>query len=130
MSPSERARQVMTAARTDPAAAFQLAGWYHFGEEGLFQSPELTFRWELRAAELGYVDAQMNMAYKYSHGKGVAADDAAATAWYEKAAERGDRDAQYNLGVILAQGHRTPQSYELAARWYQRAADRGHTGAM
>jgi len=44
MAPSERARQVLTAARTDPAAAHRLAGWYEGGEEGLHQSVELAFR--------------------------------------------------------------------------------------
>jgi len=58
MAPSDRARQVMTAARTDPAAAHRLAGWYHGGEEGLHQSLELAFRWELRAAEGGHLEAQ------------------------------------------------------------------------
>ena len=130
MAPSERARQVMSLARTDPAAAFQLAEWYREGEQGLHQYPELAFRWELRAAEGGHVDAQVNTAYNYVHGEGVAVDDAATVAWYEKAAERGDRVAQYSLGVILAQGMGTPQNYELAAKWYQRAADQKHTPAM
>jgi len=43
MAPSERARQLLAAARTDPAAAQQLAGWYECGEEGLHQSVELAF---------------------------------------------------------------------------------------
>jgi hypothetical protein len=44
MAPSERARQALTAARTDPAAAHQLAGWYEGGKEGLHQAVELAFR--------------------------------------------------------------------------------------
>jgi len=130
MAPSERARQVMTAARMDPAAAHRLAGWYREGEEGLHQSLELAFRWGLRAAEGGHVHAQVNTACCYIEGLGVAVDDAAAVAWFEKAAERGDQEARYNLGVVLAKGKGTPQSFKLAAEWYQRAADRGHTSAM
>jgi len=121
----------MAAARTDPAAAHRLAGWYSGGEEGLHQSLELAFRWELRAAEGGHLDAQVNAACAYIEGAGVAVDDAAGVAWLEKVAEGGDRDAQYNLGVALAVGRNgTPQNYELAAKWYQRAADRGHADAM
>jgi TPR repeat protein len=125
MAPSERARQVMTAARTDPAAAHCLAGWYRGGEEGLFQSPGLAFRWELRAAEGGHLEAQSLVARAYKMGAGVVVDVAAATAWFGKAAERGYRSAQFNFGVALELGQGTPQNYELAATWFQRAVDQG-----
>ena len=130
MAPSERARQVMTAARTDPAVAHRLAGWYRGGEEGLFQSPGLAFRWEWRAAEGGHMEAQRCVAWAYYVGVGVKVDHAAAATWFGEAAERGDRDAQFNFGVALAQGKGTPQNFELAATWYQRAADQGDAGAM
>ena len=41
------------------------------GEEGLHQSPELAFRWGLRAAERGHVDAQFNTGVFYENGEGV-----------------------------------------------------------
>ena len=129
MAPSERARQVMTAARTDPAAAHRLAMWYVGGEEGLFQSPGLACRWSLQAAEGGHVDAQYNTGVYCLIGVGVTVDFEAAATWFAKAAERGNRSAQYNLGVLLAQGKGTPQNYELAAQWYQRAADQGYSSA-
>jgi hypothetical protein len=130
MAPSERARHVMTAARTDPAAAHRLAGWYRNGEEGLHQSLGLSFRWDLRAAEGGHLNAQYNTGVCYDTGKGVEVDNEAAVAWFKTAAERGDRAAQSNLGVALAKGRGTPQNYELAAEWYQRAAGQGYAIAM
>jgi hypothetical protein len=130
MAPSERAKQVMTAARTDPAVAHLLACWYGGGEEGLFQSPGLAFRWNLRAAEKGHVDAQFAAGCAYSNGEGVDLDSVAATMWFDRAAEQGDVNAQFNLGIRLEQGKGTPQNYELAAKWYQRAANQGQADAM
>ena len=121
---------MLTAARTDPAAAHLLARWYHRGEEGLHQSLESAFTWGLRAAERGHVGAQYDTACAYNEGVGVAVNDAAATTWFEKVAEQGNPDAQFNLGVALAEGKGTPQNYELAAEWYQRAADQGLARAM
>jgi TPR repeat protein len=87
MAPSERARQVMSDARTDPAAAHRLAGWYRGGEEGLFMSLELAFRWELQAAERGHIEAQYNMGICCLKGVGVTVDYEAAATWFAKAAE-------------------------------------------
>jgi len=98
MAPSERARRVLTAARTDPAAAHRLAGWYRGGKEGLHQSPGLAFRWELRAAKRGHVKAQGRVASAYNTGSGVAADHVAATAWFGKAASRADRAEGHGVG--------------------------------
>jgi len=117
MAPSELAKKVMTAARTDPAAAHRLVGWYRGGKEGLFQSPGLAFRWEMRAAERGHVEAQSWVGSSYDEGTGVEVDFEAAATWFEKAAEQGDIYAQYNLGFALEQGEGTPQNYELAAKW-------------
>jgi len=130
MAPSQRARQVMNAARTDLASAHRLAGWYRGGKEGLHQSLGLAFRWYLQAAEGGHLEAQVHMGCVYSVGEGVAVDYAAAATWFEKAAGRGDRVAQFNLGLALAHGTGTPQNFKLAAEWYQRAADQGYSSAM
>jgi hypothetical protein len=130
MALSERARQAMTDARTDPEAAHRVAGWYRGGEKGLLQSPESAFRLELRAAEGGHLEAQRCVAWAYYVGVGVKVDHAAAATWFGEAAERGDRDAQFNLGVAFRQGEGTPQNYELAAEWFQRAVDQGHSDAM
>jgi len=86
----------------------------------LFQSPELAFRWELRAADGGHLEAQSLVGWAYDGGEGVAVDYAAAAMWFEKAAERGNRLAQFNLGIIAFKllGEGTPQNYELAATWF------------
>ena len=131
MAPSEIARQVMTAARTDPAAAHLLATWYREGEEGLHQSAGLAFRWELQAAERGHLDAQGFLGCAYGAGEGVAVDYAAAATWLERAAGQGHSSAQYNLGIAYAEGTESVvQNFELAVEWYQRAADQSDGRAM
>jgi len=101
MAPSERARQVLAAARTDPAVACLLDRWYRGGEEGLFQSPGLAFRWDLRAAEGGHLVAQCKVGCAYDVGVGVEVGYEVAATWLTQAVERGDRSAQYNLGLSL-----------------------------
>ena len=108
MALSERARQVMAATRTDPAAAYFMAGWYRGGEEGLHQSQGLAFRWELRVAEGG----QSWVGWAYHAGVGVSVDYEASTTWYGKAAARGDRAAPFNLGSALVAASRS----DIAAR--------------
>ena len=49
-------------------------------------------------ADQGNADAQYGLAVLYSHGYGVAEDDAEAEKWYRKAAEQGDSAAQLTLG--------------------------------
>jgi len=88
MAPSEIAKQAMSDARTDPRAAHRLAGWYREGEEGLFQSPGLAFRWELRAAERGHVEAQSWVGWVYDAGEGVEVDHVTAVTWSQKVAEQ------------------------------------------
>jgi len=119
----------MAAACADSAAAHRLAGWYRGGEEGLPQSSELAFRWALRAAERGHVEAQYNTGLCYNTGEGVAADYEAAAMWFGRAAEQGERSAQFNLGFAVELGKGTPLNCELAAKWFQRAADQGATTA-
>jgi len=111
--------------------AHSLAGWYHRGEQGLYQSLGLAFRWELHAAERGHLDAQAYVGCAYSAGDGVAVNYEAAVTWFERAAGRGHLLSQYNLGCAFEIGRKgVEHSNKLAAEWYQRAADQGDARAM
>jgi TPR repeat protein len=86
----------------------------------LHLSSELAFRWDLRAAERGHVDAQVNMGVLYDHGEGVEVDYAAA-AWLKKAAGRGDRVAQLKLGAHLVRWGRLKRlETRVESVWFQR----------
>ncbi len=53
--------------------------------------------WYRKAAAQGYVLAQMDLAYMFEKGVGVAPDLDEARRWYEKAAAQGNADAQAKL---------------------------------
>jgi VWFA-related protein len=83
-----------------------------------------------KAAELGDVQAQYNLAVMYDTGRGVPQDYARAVVWYRKAAEHGFVRAQYNLALMYAGGQGVPQDYAQALAWYRKAADLGDAPAQ
>ena len=64
--------------------------------------------WFRKAAEQGFAEAQNNLGWMYSQGKGLAKDEAEAVRWYRKAAEQGLARAQHNLGVMYREGPSRP----------------------
>jgi hypothetical protein len=54
---------------------------------------EEAARWYLKAAELGYPDAQNDLAKLYEDGRGVARDNVRAYLWYRLAEEAGNPSA-------------------------------------
>ena len=86
---------------------------------------------DLRAsAEQGDAEAQNNLGFMYSIGKGVPQDDAEAVRWFRLAAEQGDAYAQYNLGRMYRYGEGVPQETAEAVRWFRLAAEQGHAYAQ
>ena len=69
-------------------------------------------------AEKGDMQAQVEMAYFYYHGKGVAQDRAEAAKWLGKAADQGSAYAQYNLGKMYATGNGVKKDPAEAVRYY------------
>jgi VWFA-related protein len=82
-----------------------------------------------KAAELGDVEAQYNLAVMYDTGRGVPQDYAQAVVWYRKAAENGLVRAQYNLALMYSGGQGVPQDFAQASAWYRKAADLGDAPA-
>ena len=81
---------------------------------------------DLRAsAEQGDAEAQNNLGFMYSIGKGVPQDDAEAVRWFRLAAEQGDAYAQYNLGRMYATGEGVPEDFVAAVAWYRKAGRAG-----
>ena len=86
---------------------------------------------DLRArADRGEADAQYKLGVMYSDGRGVAQDEAQATAWYRKAAAQGHSDAQFCLGVKYQNGLGLPKDDVQAVLWYCRAAENEHADAL
>ena len=83
-----------------------------------------------RSAEMGYVEAQLELASMYEDGCFGEEDYVMAAKWYRKAAEQGDVYAQWCMADLYEAGLGVPQSYDEAAKWYRKAADQGDADAQ
>jgi len=57
-------------------------------------------RWFQRAAELGFVDSQFNLAVLYERGAGVPQSLSGAYQWYAIAAAQGDKEAALRVAAL------------------------------
>lgn len=78
-----------------------------------------------RAAEAGDINAQVNLGWIYSSGKGIPADKTKAVKWYRLAAENGSLNAQMALGWIYFDGQGSERNLKESAVWYGKAAAQG-----
>ena len=87
--------------KLDPNARFKTRKKYEavsYLLVGISQSDEEAAKWMLKAAEQGYVDAEVFMAAMYDRGMGVKQSESEATKWYKKSAEQGNEMAKAVLG--------------------------------
>jgi len=82
-----------------------------------------------KAAQAGYVDAQVILATSYETGEGVQKNAAEAAKWYLKAAEQGDPDAQFGIGRMLLIGEGVEENEEEGLKWLSAASDQGQADA-
>ncbi|HEV3074587.1 MAG TPA: hypothetical protein VHB47_09240 [Thermoanaerobaculia bacterium] len=88
-------------------------------------SPE-ALEWCRKAAEQGYLPAQIEMAITYQTGMdGVTANQAAALFWHRRAAEQGFVDSQLFVGDAYAEGKGVTRDDAEAVSWYLMALGRG-----
>ena len=78
------------------------------------------------AAEKGMPEAQYNLGYCYSNGKGVEKDMVEAVKWLRKAAEKGMPEAQWAMAGCYAGGEGVEKDMGEAVRWARKAARQGH----
>lgn len=82
------------------------------------------------AADQGIAEAQGNLAWMYSEGRGVPKDDAEAVRFFRLAAEQGNSFAQGNLGWMYVRGAGVPQDFILAHMWFNLSAAQGEETAV
>ena len=80
----------------------------------------------MKAANLGFTEAQDRLGSWYRDGKNVSQDVVAATAWFRLAANRGHLASKINLGRILETLPGQANSLATAIGLYQEAASAGH----
>ncbi len=85
----------------------------------------------VRAAELGWADAQDHLGRLYATGDcGFPLDHSLARLWYGRAAEQGDTDAQYQFAFMVLLGEGGPADRETAYGWFLKAAKGGQQEAQ
>lgn len=83
-----------------------------------------------RNAELGYIDAQVELGIAYKEGIRVEQDFEQARRWLESASAQGDRFAQYELGQMYYYGTGVKQDYLNARELWIESAISGHDKAQ
>lgn len=81
-------------------------------------------------AEKGAAKAQMDLAYRYRDGKGVAKDDAEALKWAHMAADAGNADAMDFVGFVYLRGAVVKRRPEIAFGYFKAAAKESSQAAF
>lgn len=113
----------------DARSLFQIALLYRDGY-GIGVSYYLAFDYAMRAAEMGYANAQHYVADCYHSGCGVEKSMEKAFQWIKKAAESGQKAAQFNLSLLYRFGDGVEQSFTEMIKWLEKAADLGDYSAV
>ena len=79
-------------------AQAKIGAMYLLGKEGKEQDDKKAAEWMLKAANQGFLEAQVIVAAMYDRGIGMEMDVHKATAWYEKAAAQGHKPSLAILG--------------------------------
>jgi TPR repeat protein len=81
------------------------------------QNDEQAVSWFRKAAEQGYVPAQLTLGALCSEGRGVVRDVNEATRWFKRAAEQGSPLGQARYGIALARGEGVLRNIVEAWAW-------------
>ncbi len=81
-------------------------------------------------ANHGDVKAQLDLAYRYRDGKGVAKDEAGAMRWAHRAADSGNKGAMNFIGYAYLRGSAVKRSPEIAFGYFKAAAGKSAQAAF
>lgn len=120
----------LKAARQGFAQAQYKMGCFYISGAGRLSIREAA-DWDLKAAEQGLPQSQIDIADHYAYSiAGFPEDYDIAQKWYRKAAQRNYAWAQYALGKFYEDGLGGEPDFSKAARWYSKSADSGFSGAF
>ena len=91
--------QKQYAAAGNPFAQCALGLIFENGS-GVKQNFSQAADWYRKAADQGFVDAEINLGAMYEHGHGVKQDYSQAVQWYRKAADQGCTEAKQRLKLL------------------------------
>ncbi len=93
---------------------------------GVIQDLRKAFEFYMKAAELGDVEGEFQVAVAYSYGNGVRKNKKREVLWLRKAATQGHPGASSVLASIFAD----KDDIAEAAKWYRKAAESGNGDAQ
>jgi hypothetical protein len=106
-----------------------LAEDYFYGQHKV-QSYPLAFKWYLKAASQGSLNAQLKVATLFYDGLGTEIDFESAEKWFQLAAEQGNLEAQKIIAKMYFEGKTVSKNLYLAHYWYKQAAFQGDYKAI
>lgn len=89
-----------------------------------------AFEYFRKAAAQGFAPGQLNLAYAYERGEGVAKNDKKAFDLYLKSAESGYAVAEFRLGSMYFEGRGTEENTKKATEWLEKSAAQGYPNAQ
>jgi TPR repeat protein len=120
---AQGSQALLDAARLDAETLYELAGRVYAPE--IAESLPVAFQLYLQAANKGHADAQLQVAFRYRRGLGVATDVPHAIRWYQKAMASGSPYAAEDMGEIFEAGELVPKDLRRAAELYLKAVEAG-----
>ena len=106
--------------QTDAITQYDLGVQYR--RKGTPSDDKLAVEYLRRAAGQGYSNAQLDLGWMYTQGKGVEQDYAEAYKWYRKSADQGNVVAQTNIGNMYELGRGVSQDFAEAFKWYKKSS--------
>ena len=123
-------KMLLSASKGDYDSYYELGMAYYNGNFGLNFEPEEAFRWTMKAAKRGHIEAENTIGVFYAEGFYVEKNFEEAIKWYRQAALNGNVIAQSNLGNKYYFGEGVKQDLMQAIKWWSLAADQGYDHAQ
>lgn len=123
-------QMISYASKGDQDAQYDLGRAYFEGSSGLTIDNEEAFRWFLKAAKKGHIEAENFIGVFYAEGIYVEKNLTEAIKWYRLSALSGNVVAQANLGNRYYYGEGCKKDIAQAIKWWSLAADQGFDNAQ
>jgi TPR repeat protein len=107
---------------SDPEAMTNIGTLYNLGL-GVKRDDKAAADWYEKAAQLGFVLAQYDLANLYYTGQGRSRDLKQSARWYLAAAKGGHAKSQFYLAQMYESGEGVDRDENAALQWYGKAAD-------
>ena len=120
----------LAAAQNETQATYCLGIYHRTGAGGLERDDEKAFEYFSKAAELGLVNAQLQVARCYLEGSGVGVNDSAAVQWLEKAQNGDSAEAAFLLGTCYEAGRGVNKDLAQAVKHFSQAAEQNHPNGL